>query len=109
MVMSESIVYFVILVPLLVFAIVLSRGKGASLLAGYNTLSESKKEHYDEVALCQFMSKIMYGVCFSILLFAGSELFGYHSLFTLGIMLLFFLIVFAVVYSNSNDRFKKKK
>ncbi|WP_214723126.1 DUF3784 domain-containing protein [Exiguobacterium sp. s143] len=107
--MSESIVYFVILVPLLVFAIVLSRGKGASLLAGYNTLSESKKEHYDEVALCQFMGKIMYGVCFSILLFAGSELFGYYSLFTLGVMLLFFLIVFAVVYSNTSDRFKKKR
>lgn len=109
MVVSESIVYFVVLVPLLVFAIVLSKGKGASLLAGYNTLSESKKEHYDEVALCQFMGKILYGVCFSILLFAGSELFGYHYLFTLGVLLLFFLIIFAVVYSNTNDRFKKEK
>ena len=107
--MSESIVYFVILVPLLVFAIVLSRGKGASLLAGYNTLSESKKEHYDEVALCQFMGKILYGICFSILLIAGSELFGYHFLFTLGVLLLFFLIVFAIVYSNTNDRFKKER
>ncbi|MFL0200363.1 DUF3784 domain-containing protein [Exiguobacterium acetylicum] len=109
MVVSESIVYFVILVPLLVFAIVLSKGKGASLLAGYNTLSESKKQDYDEVALCQFMGKIMYGVCFSILLIAGSELFGYHSLFTLGVLLLFFLIVFAIVYSNTNDRFKKER
>ncbi|QZY88295.1 DUF3784 domain-containing protein [Exiguobacterium acetylicum] len=109
MVVSESIVYFVILIPLLVFAIVLSKGKGASLLAGYNTLSESKKQDYDEVALCQFMGKIMYGVCFSILLIAGSELFGYQSLFSLGVMLLFFLIVFAVVYSNTNDRFKKKR
>jgi len=106
---SESIVYFVILIPLLVFAIVLSKGKGVSLLAGYNTLSESKKQDYDEVALCQFMGKIMYGVCFGILLIAGSELFGYHSLFSLGVMLLFFLIVFAVVYSNTNDRFKKKR
>ncbi|MBF8153030.1 DUF3784 domain-containing protein [Exiguobacterium sp. TBG-PICH-001] len=109
MVVSESIVYFVILIPLLVFAIVLSKGKGASLLAGYNTLSESKKQDYDEVALCQFMGKIMYGVCFSILLIAGSELFEYQSLFSLGVMLLFILIVFAVVYSNTNDRFKKKR
>ena len=107
--MSESIVYFVVIVPLLVFAIVLSKRKGASLLTGYNTLSESKKQDYDEVALCQFMGKIMYGVCFSILLIAGSEQFGYYSLFSLGVILLLFLIVFAVVYSNTNDRFKKKR
>lgn len=49
-------------VPFLIFALVLSSGKGAALLAGYNTLSEEDKANYDEPALCRFMGKIMYGV-----------------------------------------------
>lgn len=105
--MNDSIVYVVILIPMLVFAIVLSRGKGASLLAGYNTMSESKKETYDEVALCKFMGKIMYGISFSLLLIAFSEISGYSFLFIVGFVLLVFFIIFAGVYTNTKNRFKK--
>lgn len=105
--MNDSIVYVVILIPMLVFAIVLSRGKGASLLAGYNTMSESKKETYDEVALCKFMGKIMYGISFSLLLIAFSEISGYSFLFVVGFVLLVFFIIFAGVYTNTKNRFKK--
>ena len=106
--MNDSIVYVVILIPMLVFAIVLSRGKGASLLAGYNTMSESKKETYDEVALCKFMGKIMYGISFSLLLIAFSEISGYSFLFIVGFFLLVFFIIFAGVYTNTKNRFKKE-
>jgi len=105
--LNDSIVYVVILIPMLVFAIVLSRGKGASLLAGYNTMSESKKETYDEVALCKFMGKIMYGISFSLLLIAFSEISGYSFLFIVGFVLLVFFIIFAGVYTNTKNRFKK--
>lgn len=105
--MNESIVYFVIFVPMVVFAVMLSRGKGASLLAGYNTTSESKKETYDEVALCKFMGKIMYGISFSLLLIAFSEMFGSSFFVIVGFVLLLFFIVFAGVYANTKDRFKK--
>nr|WP_276327334.1 DUF3784 domain-containing protein [Exiguobacterium indicum] len=97
-----------ILIPMLVFAIVLSRGKGASLLAGYNTMSESKKETYDEVALCKFMGKIMYGISFSLLLIAFSEISGYSFLFIVGFVLLVFFIIFAGVFTNTKNRFKKE-
>ncbi|KOP29155.1 hypothetical protein ADM98_09630 [Exiguobacterium sp. BMC-KP] len=107
MILNESIVYFVILVPMVVFAIVLSRGKGGSLLAGYNTMSDSKKETYDEVALCKFMGKMMYGISFSLLLIAFSEISGYSFLFIVGFVLLLFFIIFAGVYANTKDRFKK--
>ncbi len=107
MVLNESIVYFVIFVPMVVFAVMLSRGKGASLLAGYNTMSESKKETYDEVALCKFMGKIMYGISFSLLLIAFSEMFGSSFFVIVGFVLLLFFIVFAGVYANTKDRFKK--
>ncbi|KTR27976.1 DUF3784 domain-containing protein [Exiguobacterium sp. A1_3_1] len=93
---------------MLVFAIVLSIGKGASLLTGYNTMSESKKETYDEVALCKFMGKIMYGISFSLLLIAFSEISGYSFLFIVGFVLLVFFIIFAGVYTNTKNRFKKE-
>ncbi|WP_421616750.1 DUF3784 domain-containing protein [Brevibacillus sp. TJ4] len=63
--MNGAIVTFVILIPFLILAIFLSKGKGASLLAGYNTMSDNKKAEYDEVALCKFMGKIMYGISFA--------------------------------------------
>ncbi|MBM7578642.1 DUF3784 domain-containing protein [Jeotgalibacillus terrae] len=105
--MEAAIINFVLMVSFLIIGIVFSRGKGASLIAGYNTLPEDEKEKYDEVALCKFMGKVMYGVSFSLLLFGLSEILDIPFLFGVGIVLLFVLIIFAVVYSNTGDRFKK--
>ncbi|MGE8035570.1 DUF3784 domain-containing protein [Lysinibacillus sp. NPDC093692] len=38
----------IITILILIFAIVLSQGKGAFLLAGYNMMSDSEKEKYAE-------------------------------------------------------------
>ena len=54
--MVNVIVYLLVLVLFLTFAVVLSRGKGSFLIAGYNTLSESEKAKYDEVALAKFIA-----------------------------------------------------
>ncbi|KIL53554.1 hypothetical protein KP77_05300 [Jeotgalibacillus alimentarius] len=105
--MEAAIVNFVLMVPFLIIGVVFSRGKGASLIAGYNTMPEDEKAKYDEVALCKFMGKIMYGVSFSLLLFGLSEILNFPILLGVGIVLLFVLIIFAVVYSNTGDRFKK--
>ncbi|WP_432760160.1 DUF3784 domain-containing protein [Lysinibacillus zambalensis] len=40
--MVNAIVCFIIMIP--IFVIVLSQGKGAFLLAGYNTMPASEKE-----------------------------------------------------------------
>lgn len=97
----------VILIPFLIFAITLSQGKGASILAGYNTMPDSEKAQYDEVALCKFMGKIMYGISFSIFLFSLSEMLENQVIFIIGLILLLALIIFALVYSNTRNRFKK--
>lgn len=102
-----GVAVLMISIPFLIFAITLSKGKGASILAGYNTMPDSEKAQYDEVALCKFMGKIMYGISFSILLFALSEMLGNQVLFIVGLILLLSLIIFALVYSNTRDRFKK--
>ncbi|QTD41934.1 DUF3784 domain-containing protein [Sporosarcina sp. Te-1] len=95
-------------VPFLVFGIILSKGKGAALLAGYNTMSEKEKAEYDEMALCKFMGKIMYGVCISVVLSGISEMFGSEVLLVVSIVFLLILIGFALFYTNSGNRFKKK-
>ena len=103
-----GVAILIISIPFLIFAIILSKGKGAFLLSGYNTLPDSEKAQYDEVALCKFMGKIMYGISFSLLLFALSEMLANQVLLSIGLILLISLIIFAVVYSNKRDRFKKK-
>ncbi|MGM7635216.1 DUF3784 domain-containing protein [Bacillus sp. Hm123] len=105
--MSGAIVHLVIVIPFFLFAIVLSKGKGAFLIAGYNTMPEHEKEKYNEEKLCQFMSKIMYGICFSLLLWAFSELFNQPFLFIIGLILFISLIVFTLVYANTGNRFEK--
>lgn len=104
---TGALVNLIILIPFLIFAMILSKGKGAFLLAGYNTMSESEKAQYDEVALCKFMGKIMYGVSFCILLFAFSDIVENQALFMIALILLITIIIFALIYTNTKNRFKK--
>ncbi|MFJ7666220.1 DUF3784 domain-containing protein [Lysinibacillus sp. NPDC097195] len=105
--MVETIVLLFIMIPFLIFAIVLSQGKGAFLIAGYNTMSDSKKATYDEKALAKFTGKIMYGYCFCILLWALDGLFQTEWLFIMGTILFVGLTVFMLIYGNTGNRFKK--
>lgn len=102
--MAIAIVF--ISIPFFILAAVLSKGKGAGLIAGYNTMPDDKKARFDEKALCKFMGKVMYGVSFSILLLAVGDLLGSKSLVNIGSVLLFVIPVFAVTYSNTNNRFR---
>ena len=102
--------FFISLVAIIVlifFGILLLNGKGAFLIAGYNTLPKSEKEKYDEIALCKFMGKFMIGISFSILLWAFSDLFKNQVLFIIGLVLFLGQIVFVLVYGNTGNRFKK--
>ncbi|TFD93693.1 DUF3784 domain-containing protein [Jeotgalibacillus sp. R-1-5s-1] len=105
--MVGAVVNFIVMVPLLIMAIVLSRGKGAFLIAGYNTMPKNEKAQYDETAICKFMGKVMFGISFSIFLMGLSELLDQQTLLIIGLILLFGLIIFTLIYSNTKDRFKK--
>ncbi|WP_110111818.1 DUF3784 domain-containing protein [Bacillus sp. CGMCC 1.16541] len=106
--MAGAITNFIILIPFLVFAIMLLRGKGAFLIAGYNTKSAEEKAKYDEVALCKFMGKVMLGICVSIFLWGLSDVFHNQLLFMIGMVLFTGIIVFTLVYSNTGNRFRKE-
>ena len=66
-----------------------------------------EKAKYDEIALCKYMGKIMYGISFSILLWALSEILEIQVLFMISLVLFLCLLVFVLVYSNTGNRFKK--
>ena len=105
--MAGAIVNVVILIPFLIIAVIFSKGKGAALIAGYNTMSNKEKAQYDEVAMCKFMGKIMYGICFTLLLFTIGAIVDENALFNIGLILMFALVIFAIVYTNTKNRFKK--
>lgn len=95
------------LIVFLIFAIVLSKGKGGYLIARYHTMSEEEKARYDEEALTKFMGKIMYGVSFSFLLWILAEILAFPALFIIGLILIILLIIFAVVYISKGSKFKR--
>jgi len=108
---QEAIVVVIIHLPIiilfLVLGIVLWRGKGAWLIAGYNTSSKSEKARYDEKALCRFVARLMFFCAGCTVLFALSPLVGMW-LFWLAFILMLVVIIAGVIYANTGNRFKKR-
>lgn len=52
-------VHLLVSASFLALGIVFSRGKGTSLIAGYNTASPEEKAKYDEKKLCKAMSRLL--------------------------------------------------
>ncbi|MFC4355598.1 DUF3784 domain-containing protein [Chryseomicrobium palamuruense] len=105
--MTGAAINLLLVIPFLVLAFFLSRGKGAFLIAGYNTMPKEEKAKYDEVALCKFMGKILYGISLSMVLLSLSEWLAIPALLWVGIALMTGLIIFTLVYLNTGNRFKK--
>ena len=101
------VVHIVVASMLLLLGIVFTRGKGAFLIAGYNTSSKGEKGKYDEKALCRFMGKIMFSFVGCFLIMATSDLFNSMLPLGIGLVLFFCIAIFAVIYANTGDRFRK--
>ncbi len=91
----------------IVLGVIFSSGKGAFLIAGYNTLPKEEKEKYDTASLCKFMGKMMFGISFCLLLWVLSDALKIKWLFTIGLIAFFCIIAFTLVYANTGNRFKK--
>lgn len=100
-------VYLIIMLPFLIFALVLSQGKGTFLITGFNTMSPDEKDMYDKIALAKFMGKMMYGYCFCVLLWVLNEIFQTQWLFIVGLVLFVVLTIFLMIFMNTGNRFKR--
>lgn len=82
-------------------------GKGASLIAGFNTKSPEEKEEYDIPALCRFMGKVMFALGLSMMPWVFGVIYGANWMFAAGTAVFFGITMFAVVYINTGNRFRK--
>ena len=87
--------------------VIFSKGKGSSLIAGFNTLSAEEKEQYNVTALCKFMGKMMFALSFSMLFWVLSEAYDMNWLFYTGLILFLAIVAFMVMITNTGNRFKK--
>ena len=105
---GSTIVAVAIVAPtsfvIIVIAIFLLCGRGANLLAGYNTMSQEKKDEYDAPALCRFMGKIVLpiGILTPFMLLGKGWFAVVYAVVVVG------LVVFAGIYANTGSRFKKQ-
>ena len=92
----------------LLLGVVFSLGKGAFLIAGYNTASKAEKAKYDEKALCRFMGKIMFAMAGCQGIMALGILVVGMWLFWVGIAAFLAVAFGTVIYANTGNRFQKK-
>jgi hypothetical protein len=83
------------------------RGKGAFLIAGYNTMNKEDKAKYDQEALCRFMGKSMFALAASMIFWILAELFRQEILIFVAWGLFTAVIIFTVAYLNTKNRFRK--
>lgn len=101
------IIHGFIIASFVVLGIVFLRGKGAFLIAGYNTSSPEAKSKIDEKALCKFVGKLMLVLAACWLLIALSSLPNLLFLLWIGLGLFFAITIAFVIYANTGNRFKK--
>lgn len=106
--MAAVIIIAAIIVLFVILGIVFSKGKGASLIAGYNTMPREEKQKYDTAALSKFMGKMMFAISFTMVFWVLSIAFEMNWLFVLGLVLFFSIVIFMLIYMNTGGRFKNR-
>ncbi len=95
------------IVLFLVLGGVFRKGKGAFLIAGYNTASEAEKERIDEKKLCKCMARLMFALAACWCVIACSALLHTTVLLWLGFGLFLLTSIGGVAYMNTGSRLKK--
>lgn len=97
-----------VIVIFVFLGIMLSLGKFSFLIAGFNTLTKEEKEKYDVKSLCKFMGKIMFLIAFSVALPLIGEKYNIEGMIYLTPICIVGLVIFAVFYANTGNRFENK-
>ena len=84
-------------------------GKGAWLIAGYNTMRIEKQEKYDKKALCRFVGWLLIAIAACMAMVVASVYLKLAWLGVCGGVAIVALAIAAVIYANTGGRFKKKE
>jgi len=105
--MLGSIICGIIGGGMFILSLIMLTGRGSFLIAGYNTMPESEKEKYDAVALSKFIGKILLPIAILTILVGIEILLQLWWFWVIWGVSFTALIVFAIVYANTGNRFKK--
>ena len=105
---SDLIVYGALFLLFVAMGGFLFAGRGAWLIAGYNTMPKKERERYDKRALCRFMGKLMFFCAACMLVMGADTLWPGRGLGLAGTIWLLIGAVGAVIYANTGGRFLKK-
>jgi len=105
---NEYIITGTVCALFLVLGLVLLSGRGSMLIAGFNTMSPTKRAKYDAKALSRFVGRLLIAMIpLQLLILAGTH-FGLNWLVGGGIATSIALLIGAVIYANTGGRFKKE-
>jgi cell division protein FtsX len=95
---------------LAILGVVIRFAKVSFLISGYNTSSKNEKEKYDEKKLCMFVGNLLFVLaCIQLLMAVAVALniIDYIFIMLIGCILFFIVIIVAVIYMNTGNKFKK--
>ena len=95
-------------VPVIIIGIVLCCGKGAVLIAGYNTASPEERAAYDEKALCRAVGVLVLVIVGCVELLLLGAVLDMAALEWGGGILFAVSTVFGLIYINKSKRFRRK-
>ncbi len=105
--MVGLVIGFIVAAAFIIWGAVLCTGRGALLIAGYNTMSGDEKAKWDERRLCRSTGKMMIGSgiwVFCLVLLSFFDI----TWFVLATIPVFLLSVIAwVVYINKSPKFRR--
>ena len=89
----------------LILGVVFLSGRGAFLIAGYNTMSKERKSQYNEKALCRAVGVMMLGMSLALVLLQLSTTQSIPTLNLIGTILIFIIPIGGILYLNFGNRF----
>ena len=92
---------------LAILGLVLRSGKGAFLIAGYNTASKEEKEKTDEKKLCKAVGNLFLILAVCCIVPAAGLITEKVVILLIGVALIAVVCVIGAVYMNNDDRFRK--
>jgi preprotein translocase subunit SecG len=92
----------------ILLGIILSMGKGANLIAGYNTASEADKAKIDEKKLCKYVGRLMFVLASCMSLLVLSFLLKSKALEWIGLGLFLVSIAIGLIWINTGGRILKE-
>ncbi len=102
------VVHGLMILLLVVLGAVLFSGRGAFLIAGYNTMPKSERAKYDVKRLCRGVGKLLFAIAGCWVLIALSAVFDSAALYWCGLGLTLAVAIGGIVYMNTGNRYKNE-